>query len=362
MATMSKSAVLVAPRKIEIQEIPIPDTGDDDGILRIEATGVCGADWGPYTTGESPGGAPMPKVLGHEIVGRIERVGKNAAVRWGVKEGDRVAMEEYIPCGRCDDCFTGHYNFCNSRWYGMMSVTFPPALWGGYSEYLYLDPNSIMYPMADSVPKEIAPFFLPLGNGVRWATTEGGVGIGSTIVILGPGGQGMGSVVAAKEAGAGCIIVTGLSSDARRLEIAKEMGADYTIVADEQDVVQQVSEITGGKMADTVVNVTANAPQTVQQALEVAGKRATVVLAGIAHGEVPGFTPGLINMKELTIKGVRGRRMNEVRKAIHIMESGKYPLEKVMTHHFPVEQTDLAIRTMGKEGEPGALHVAVMGS
>ena len=171
MAT-AQAAVLVAPRQVEMQEFTLPEIGDDDGLLKIEITGVCGADWAPYL-GDTKTCSP-PVILGHEIVGRIERIGAKAAARWGVKEGDRICMEEYIPCRDCEYCLTGHYNVCGKRWYGHLSANEGPGIWGGYSQYLYLDPKAVVYPMSDKVPVEIAQLFLSMGNGVRWVQSAGG--------------------------------------------------------------------------------------------------------------------------------------------------------------------------------------------
>ena len=360
MATKSKSAVVVDKRRIEVQEFSLPEIGEDDGLLRVEITGVCGSDY-PVYTGDDGGRTPPPVILGHEIVGRVERLGARAAERWSVKEGDRVAMEEFVPCGRCYYCLTGHYNNCGNRpmMLGHVPTTSSPSLWGGYSEYLYLDPRSVLYKLSDSVPLEVAPLYLPMGNGVRWVQSDGGARIGSTVAILGPGHVGMGCVAAAKEAGASCVIVTGLSADANRFGIAKALGADYTINIEEEHPVKRVSEITNGAMADTVVNVTASAPGAVQQAIDLAGHGGTIVQAGVAHARAE-ISIDEILRKELHLKGCRARHMTDVLKGIKVLESGKYPLEKTCTHQFSIEETAEAIQTVGREGDPESLAVAVV--
>lgn len=359
MAT-SKAAVLVGPRRVEIQELPVPDIGPDEGLLRMEVCGVCGADWPPYK-GEGRDPSTIPLILGHEIVGRIERIGPDAARRWGVEEGDRVVLEESAPCGRCSFCRTGHPDICWEKRYGSTSVNTPPALWGGYSEYVYLDPDAVVHKMAGTVPLELAPLFIPVSNGIFWVQELGGARIGSTVVIEGPGQHGLGCVVAAKEAGAARVIVTGLSSDARRLAVAKELGADHTIRADAEDVVQRIQELTDGAMADTVVNITAGAPQATQIAIDVAKHGGTIVIPGFAQQPVAAFMTDTVVWKALTIKGARGgRAAREIEAAIHIIESGKYPLELFSTHTFPIQEAEQALKTVGREGDPDALHVSVV--
>lgn len=364
MPEKTLAALLLSPRKIELREFAIPPIDENSGIAKIEITGVCGADW-PIYTGDLAKFAPPPLIPGHEIVARIERIGKRAAARWGVSEGDRIVMEEYAPCGHCDYCLSGRYYICSGmkmeKMYGFTSVDVAPGLWGGYSEYVYLDPQAIVHKIAESVPTDIAPFFVPLANGIRWTHLEGGVGIGSTVVIQGPGGQGLACVIAAVEAGARTIIVTGRGRDAERLALAREFGAHHTIDVDAvDDVVERVRELTGGRLADTVINVTAYFPGALQQAASIATMGGTIVMAGEAHGLAANFEPDLLFLKELTVKGVRGRTSREIKKGIALLESGKYPLHKLATHQFNLDEVSRAIETVGGQGDPGAIHVSVV--
>lgn len=363
MVDKTLAAVLVAPRKFELRELALPEIDADSGIAKVEITGVCGADW-PIYTGALAFYAAPPLIPGHEIVARVAKIGDRAAKRWGVKEGDRIVMEEYAPCGRCEYCLSGRYYICSGmkmeKMYGFTSLSVAPGLWGGYAEYFFLDPQALLHKLADHVPLEVAPFYVPLSNGIRWAHVEGGVGIGSTVVILGPGGQGLACVIAAREAGAGAIIVTGRARDAARLALAREFGAHHTIDVDAGDAVAQVAALTGGRMADAVINVTAGAPGALKQAVELATMGGTIVVAGEAHGFATEFDPDQIFLKELTIKGVRGRTARDMKRAITILESGKYPLQKLATHHFTLDQVAQAIETVGGQGEAGAIHVSVL--
>jgi threonine dehydrogenase-like Zn-dependent dehydrogenase len=364
MTTKTLAALLVAPRKIELREFPLPEIEAESGLAKVEITGVCGADW-PIYTGQLAQFAPPPLIPGHEIVARIAKIGATAARRWNVKEGDRIVMEEYAPCGRCAYCLSGRYYMCGGikmeKMYGFTSVNVPPGLWGGFSEYVYLDPHALVHRIADHVPTECAPFYVPLSNGIRWTHLEGGIGIGDTVVILGPGGQGLACVIAAREAGAANIIITGRATDANRLALAREFGAHHTIDVDAvNDVTSQVADLTGGYMADAVINVTARARGAMQQAVELAKLGGTIVVAGEAHGPATDFEPDLLFLKELTIKGVRGRTAREMKKAIRLLEANKYPLQKLATHHFTLDQVETAIKTVGGEGAPGSIHVSVL--
>jgi threonine dehydrogenase-like Zn-dependent dehydrogenase len=170
--------------------------------------------------------------MGHENVGWIYRNGPAASRRWGLREGDRVALEEYLPCSHCNLCRSGEFRLCEETEarrpgalrYGTTPVIQEPGLWGGYSQYQYLHPNSVFHRVADDVPAELASMCLPLGNGVQWTYLDGRAGPGKTVLIQGPGQQGLACVIAAKAAGADHVIVSGLARDRERLAIAKALG------------------------------------------------------------------------------------------------------------------------------------------
>ncbi len=196
MAETVLAAVQIAPEQIELREFPLPDIAADAALLKVEAAGVCGSDVGGYKRmGRGP------RILGHENVGFIARAGEVFARRWGVKEGDRVAIEEYLPCGHCDLCLRGEFRHCaatdvhnnpSALRYGNTPIDMPPALWGGYSQYLYMPPATVLHKMPEHVPSDQAAMALPLGNGVQWGVVEAKAGPGKSIVVLGPGQQGLG--------------------------------------------------------------------------------------------------------------------------------------------------------------------------
>lgn len=353
-----RAAVLVAPRHVEIQRFPMPAISEADGLLEVEATGVCGTDLAAYNGTVRP--EQIPYVLGHEVVGRIAAVGPEAAERWGVSVGDRVVVEEYLPCGRCADCLDGEYPMCTKGRVGGTSIHRPPALWGAFSEYMYLSPQSLVHRVDGDADPEVLQLFIPIANGMYWVDEVGGARVGSTVAIIGPGPHGLGAVVGAREAGASRIIVVGRSVDEYRLDVAKALGADHVFRSDEEDVYAAVRDVTGGRMADVVINA-AGAPAAVALALELAGSRATVVQAGIIGQIVDGVPFDAVFQKKLTIKGVRGRPSRVVPVALSVMASGRYPLERLCTHRFPLEETEQALRLM-EEGAADLCRISVMGS
>ena len=338
-----------APRQLELRELPLPEIDDDSALLQVEACGICGSDVEQYE-GVIP--VRMPLIPGHEPLGTIARIGDRAGKRWGVNVGDRVAVEALIRCGHCRDCLAGNYQVCRGRGglfgHGYVPLSRPPGMWGAYADYMYLDPLSIVHRVRADVPANIAVMFNPLGAGFRWAVDIPDTKPGDTVLILGPGQRGLASVIAARAAGADRVIVTGLTRDAAKLKLATELGADCAIDIEREDARDRVQELTGGRGADVVVEVSANAPEPVAEALRYVAPGGRIVLAGVkGFKAVPDFISDLVVVKEITIKGAFGVTWHAYESAIRLIESGRVPLERMHTHDFPLERADEAIRTLG---------------
>src|SRR5581483_9086183 len=139
-------------------------------------------------------------------------LGSIAAQKFGFQEGDRVALEEYMPCGHCEFCRTDDYRFCQQTdpagsnampmFYGTTPTDIPPSLWGGYSHYLYIHPQAVMHRVPDHLSPQMAALFLPMSNGVQWMYCYGDLRLGDNVVVQGPGQQGLAAAVTARECGA----------------------------------------------------------------------------------------------------------------------------------------------------------------
>lgn len=335
-------------RSLVPQDLPIPDIDADSALLKLEACGICGSDYEQF---EGLLRTPVPVVPGHEPLGTIARIGDRAAARWGVDVGDRVAVETMISCRHCSYCLGGSYHLCDDRKiYSYIPTTEPPGLWGGYSQYMYLHPNSVVHRMRADLPAEMAVMFNPLGAGFRWAVEMPQTQPGDTVVIQGPGQRGLASVIACREVGAGTIIVTGLAADADKLALARVFGADHTIDVENENAVHRVKEITDGRGADVVVDVSSYATQPVVDALSMVRVGGRVVLAGVkGFKAVEGLVSDLIVMKEINIMGAIGVTSTGYRSAIRLLESGRVPVERMHTHNFELAEAELAIRTLARE-------------
>ena len=315
MVQKAQAMVLTAPRKLEPIELSIPDIDAQSALLKIEACGICGTDCEQFATGMR---LPMPHIPGHEPLGIIEKIGDDAAKRWGVDVGDRVAVETLLACHTCKRCLGGDYHLCPQRQvYSTIPVSEGHGLWGAYANYMVLDGRSILHKMDKSIPAEIAVMYNPLGAGFRWAVEIPETGIGEDILIRGPGQRGLAAVIAAKTAGARNIIVTGLSADAG---------------------------------VDVVLDVTPGATNPIGDAINAVRAGGRIVLAGVkGFKPVPEFVSDKVVFKELKILGAFGVTSSGYRKAIDLIESNQVPLDKMHTHNFAVSEAETAIRTLARE-------------
>jgi threonine dehydrogenase-like Zn-dependent dehydrogenase len=200
-----------------------------------------------------------------------------------------------------------------------------------------------------------------MANGVEWSLMDGGVGYNSTVLIQGPGQQGLSQTVICKQAGASLIIVTGTSKDRARMEVAKELGADYVIDVQKEDPLARIKEITGGKGVDVVLDCTAGAGTfPILLGVEALKRKAgTMVIQG-EMAEFPNFPIGRVTVKAITLKSARGHSYKACELALEQLASKRFPLEKITTHAFGLKDVDLAIRSVGGQGVPDVIHASLM--
>lgn len=349
----AKAVVQVGDKNFEMQQFEIPRIGSDDALMRVEANGICGSDVDQYD-GKLNGLLSLPMIPGHEPVGIIEEIGDEAARRWGLQAGDRIAVEPTRGCGHCRACKRGDSRNCRTgrgsakiSVCGFIPTTIPPALWGGMAEFMYLDPEVTLHKVAPEVPAELAALYQPIAAGVSWAHRVPGTQLGDTVVIFGAGQRGIACALAAREAGAAHVAIVARRQSAHRLKLAEEFGADATIFADE-DVAGRVNELTRGEGADVVIDVTAEAMEPIVQAVDLARTGGTIILAGVKgpNGAIPDLQNDVIFSKELTIRGVKNADFDSFAIAVKLIESRKYPFEKMHTHSFALCDLERAIQTL----------------
>ncbi len=355
-----RASVTYEPFRSEIREFPVPEITDDAGLLRIEAAGVCGSDIAAH------GEVAPERILGHENVGVIEVLGSEAAERWGVAVNDRVVVEEYLPCGHCDFCQTTDFRFCSESdptvggvRYGSTGIGVEPGFWGGFAEFMYLHPRSRLHKAPGDVDPELLTLALPLGNGFEWAVVEGGSGPGQTVVVFGPGQQGLACVYAAKKAGADRVVLFGVGKDIHRLKVGKLLGADVAVNIESGDALSIIREVTHGRLADVVIDTARGDAATLSSAVSMLRQRGKYLFA-TARNDVSGVPLGDAQWKTLSLRGIRGHSYAAVEWAIDQISKDRAVLANLVSQSFELDDVDLAIRTTANEAGQDSIHVSVL--
>jgi threonine dehydrogenase-like Zn-dependent dehydrogenase len=354
----SQVMIQVADRRIVQEEWEIPAIGPREALMQVEACGICGTDVEMYKGSIAAANIiRYPLIPGHEPIGRIVEIGAEAAKLWNRKVGDRIALEPSISCGRCDVCLTGHSNGCQSlmppgapQAYGFTPTDVGHGLWGGYSQYMHLHERTIFHHVPDTLPVSLASLYQPLAAGVRWAVHLPELRLGASILILGGGQRGLGCVVAAKAAGAGQIIVTDVSRSETKLQLARALGADHVIKVDQENVVERVKALTGGKGVDVVVDTVPHDTSSIVDAVECCRRGGTVVLAGLKDAQQPiSVNTNNLITKELKIVGAFAQNYDAYIEAFRILSHIAPSLAGLHTHEFRLADAEQALKIMGKE-------------
>lgn len=367
MSEKALAALKVGPSTTELREVDLPPVPTDAALMRVEVAGVCGTDVTQYRLPLRGG----PLIMGHENIGTLARVGCEFAERKGFNEGDLVFLEHYLPCGRCEWCHLGEYRHCPAtEWfydpsairYGYTSMDTAPGLWGGFSHYVYLPINAVLHKVPEGLTPEEAGLATPMSNGIQWALVDGGVTYGSTVLIQGPGQQGLCCLMASKQAGAAKVIITGKSTDVHRLEVAQAFGADAVVDVDNEDALAVVQQVTDGRGVDVVIDCTVGAGTApTLLGIEATKRRGgTMVVQGEGNQQFPSFPIGRLTRKGMILKSARGHSYRAVELALHALASRSFPLAMMTTHRFGLADVDYAIKSVGGQGAPGAIHVSVM--
>jgi threonine dehydrogenase-like Zn-dependent dehydrogenase len=362
--TVVRASVLHAAGDVRVEEFTVPETvADDAALLDVEITGICGADVELF---RGRGDVKFePVVLGHEVVGRIREVGAVAAKRWGVSPGDRVVVNEIIPCGRCRLCINGRNELCNGFFgtdgsrYGFIPVTRESGLWGGFGSVMQLHPNSQVWKLSEGVPAPVAAMFMPVSNGVNWVFEIAGVGPGNSILVVGPGPQGLAVTAVGALAGLD-VIVAGQSVDKGRLQLAEAVGAVRTVDTEKEDLTAAVRELTAGSGVDAVIVATSGAASVMQMTTRCVRVGGTVVVAGTnGWKSEEGFKTDALVFRDITMRGAPGHTVASVGRAVRLLGRHWRHFEPLAGREFKLDEVATALGSSVNTGQDGGVHTRV---
>ena len=286
-----QALVLTDYRKLELQSVERPNIGPHDVLIRVAACGICGSDVHGYDG--SSGRRVPPIIMGHEAAGTVAEMGSDVD---RAQIGDRVTFDSTISCGLCDACRRGKANLCVAR--RVLGVSCPDyRQHGAFAEFVAV-PQHILYPLPRELPFEHAALIEPVSVAVH-AVDRLQISSGERAVVVGSGMIGLFVIQALRAAG--CNQVIAIDLDARRLELAAELGATSTINLNEVDAVPAVMELTGGEGADVSVEVVGNAAA-LATAIGCTRRGGRVGLIGNLAPEVP-FPLQAVVTRELTLVG-----------------------------------------------------------
>ncbi len=319
----------------EVRELPIPEPGPGELLVKMKAAGICYSDvmiLNNRYKGRVP--VPIPMIMGHEGAGEVAGVGRGVE---HVKTGDRVGLNPLWGCGQCVDCLNGQPNMCMA--WRHLGITCD----GTFAEYRAV-PAFTAYKLPDSISAVDAAFLEPISLAVRTFEHVKPV-LGDTVAIIGPGSIGLFHLQAFKSAGAAKIIVVGLDQDAKRLEIARKLGADHIVNGSQEDVVKRVRELTNGLGADIVVE-TANHPSTVPLAVNLAAARGRVHLFGL-YPEAT-MSPLTLLRAGATMAGDVATLPRYFLRAIRWVEHGKVLAQPMVSCRFRLDEAKEAFEAFRK--------------
>lgn len=353
---MATALVQVGARKLEFQEIPIPeDLEPGAAIVRVEANGLCASDVDQFD-GTDPYFAVgdttrYPRIMGHEVVGVVEAMGPRTAARSTLEIGDRIAINPYCSCGACDRCLAGDRFHCTgwptkSSVLGHVPTTMAPGLWGGYSTHIYVHPNSQIYRFPAHVDPLDATLWNPLGGGIQWAVMNSGIEPGASVAILGCGQRGLACLVAVKSAGVGPVLVSGLSNDRHKLDLALELGAEMSVDVQKESIIERGDELTNGKGFDMVVDTTPHSFDAIRDAIEMLRPQGTLVTVGIKTRNMDDFPIDKVTLKGLRVLGSLGQSDEAYTRAAELVTSMEFPLNRMRTHVFGFDRLEEAIELL----------------
>lgn len=320
------------------KDVPMPVINEGDVLVKVKAVGICGSDMHYYQYGRIGDFVVEGDfILGHEAAGEVVEIGNGVK---SLKVGDRVALEPGVVCGQCEYCKTGLYNLCpDVRFFAT------PPYHGVFINYV-AHPENMCFKLPDNVSYVEGALIEPLCVGLH-ATSRGEVKLGDTVVIFGVGCIGLSALLASRARGATNIIVVDMIEN--RLQIAKKLGATYTLNPQKIDVIERINEITNGKGARVVME-TAGAAATVKQTADVVKRGGTIVLVGMTPKDEVEFNFMKLMNKEGSIKTIF-RYRNLYPTAINAISSGLIKVKDIVSHEFDFEDTKAALDYVANNGD-----------
>ncbi|KPK89153.1 MAG: hypothetical protein AMJ88_17990 [Anaerolineae bacterium SM23_ 63] len=325
------AVVYYGPNDLRIEQRPIPEIGPGEALLAVESASICGTDLRILHGGHRKYPVGTVRIPGHEVVGRIVKVGEGIHV---VKVGDRVFIAPNMGCGHCKQCVSGNTNLCPN--YTAIGVTID----GAFAEYMRIPREAIqqgnLIPINEKVDSAVAALIEPFACVLRGQDALH-IQPGEVVLIIGAGPIGIMHMLLARFHGAGRVIVSEMIDD--RLKVAEKLGADRVVNPEGEDLKAVMIEESGKEGADVII-VAAPSHKAQEASLELAAIGGRINFFGGLPKDKPSITldSNLVHYKELVITGTTGSSNSDCRRAAEIITSGKIDLSPLIDARFPLNQ------------------------
>jgi L-iditol 2-dehydrogenase len=317
---------------LEVREVDIPKIESDEVLLKVKGAAICGTDLHIYE-GHWP--VKPPVIIGHEFSGEIVEIGENIE-DWYV--GDRVVSETHADyCGVCFYCKTGNPNLCNAR-KGLGQL-----INGAFAEYVAVKGRTL-HKIPQTLSYKEAAIIEPVADVIHAINDNSNISMGDLVAILGPGPIGLISTQLVKLAGAYPVIVTGISADEYRLEVASDVGADFIVNVQKESLENLIYELTNGLGVDVILEASGANPA-IEQAFSIVRKKGQITLIGIPTG-LTGLDFREIILKEISVKGTFVNIWKNWEKAIKLISNKQFNANKLITHTFKLEEWEKAFNLL----------------
>ena len=328
-----------AGRGLAIREVPVPEIGPTEALIRVKAAGICGTDAHIYEWNHwAEGRIKPPLVIGHEFAGEVVEVGGDVR---SVAPGQTVSAEGHLNCGHCFLCRTGQAHVCRDVRIIGVDVA------GAFAEYIKM-PAANLWPIPPEVSLEVAAIHDPLGNAFH--TVLAAPVAGSSVLVLGCGPIGCMAVAVARAAGAARVLASEINP--MRRELARRMGAHVVLDPRHEDLAAAVGTATGGLGVDLVCEMSGH-PDAIRQAMRLVRNGGRVHLLGLPKEEVPLDISGTLIFKGITVYGVIGRKMYETwTQMTAFLKAGLIDVRPVITHRLPFGDFEAGIEAI-RSGQAG---------
>ncbi|MFX0182288.1 MAG: zinc-binding dehydrogenase [Candidatus Hodarchaeota archaeon] len=315
-----KQQVVVAPEKIEIQNVPIPELTEEEVLIKMMRVGICGSDIHVYY-GKHPT-TDYPITQGHEVSGVIEKIGTNVT---NVKPGDKVTIQPQVVCGTCYPCLNGKYHICDRLKVMGFQTT------GMASEYFVTESSKVVK-LPDDMSYEEGAMIEPLAVACGALSKVEDIQ-NKKIIILGAGPIGNLMAQTAIALGADSVLITELSEF--RLTIAKKVGINHPINPRKQDLSREIIKVFGTDKADLIIECVGS-NQTINDAIANARKGTDILIVGV-YGDKPTIDLNSVQDRELRLIGSSMYQTKDYIQAINLVMNKKVKLDPLMTNHFSLD-------------------------